>query len=197
MPGQNPVERGAGRRGLRWQHRQERRPGERRGELLPESSSGAGGGGEGGQAGGDNTHAGGEQWRSELRWKLTNGRIEARQGEGAIGGCCLENIGGQDWVSTWPGHLLPLVLHPPVLEPDLSKHHHQHRQHSQHGRSHLNRVLWQIQFVCELASLWSADVILLDELLLQPADLLPGEGGAVPPDVVQRSLLCSTVAPRT
>ena len=196
MPGQNTLERSVGRGVLGGQHRQERRPGERRGELLPESSSGAGRGGEGGQAGGDNTQAGGEQWRSELRWKLTNGRIEARQGEGAIGGCCLENIGGQDWVSTWPGHLLSLVLHPPVLEPDLSTDR-QHCQHPQHGRSHLNRVLWQIQFVSELASLWSADVILLDKLLLQPADLLPGEGCAVPPDVVQRGLLGSAVAART
>ena len=122
MSGQTSVERGGGGGGVGRQHRQERGPGERRGELLPQGGGGAGGGGQGGQAGGDNTQAGGEEWRSELRWELANGRIEARQGEGAIGGSCLENIGGQDWVSTGPGHLLSLVLHPPVLEPDLDTH---------------------------------------------------------------------------
>ena len=31
----------------------------------------------------------------------------------------LENIGSKHGVPTWPGHLLTLVFHPPVLEPHL------------------------------------------------------------------------------
>ena len=198
MPGQDPVERGAGGGGVGGQHRQEGGPREGRGELLPQGSSGAGGGGEGGQTGGYHTQARGEQGRPELRWELTNGRVEARQREGAIGGGCLENIGGQDWVPTGPGHLLSLVLHPPILEPDLDTHSQPPTLSTLSTRTpHLNRVLWQIQFVCELASLWSADVVLLDELLLQPGYLLPGEGRPVPPDVVQGRLLGSAVPSRT
>ena len=33
----------------------------------------------------------------------------------------LEQVGGQDRVTARPDHLLPLVLHPPVLEPNLKK----------------------------------------------------------------------------
>ena len=54
---------------------------------------------------------------------------------------------------------------------------------------HLDRVLGEVELVGQLAPLGPADVVLLDELLLEPPDLLPGEGSAVPPDVVQGRLL--------
>ena len=57
--------------------------------------------------------------------------------------------------------------------------------------AHLDSVLRKVEFVGQLASLGSADVVLLDELLLQPGDLLPAEGCPVPPDVVQGGLLGS------
>ena len=50
---------------------------------------------------------------------------------------------------------------------------------------YLDGILRQIELRGELAPLGPADVVLLDKLLLQPADLLAGEGRAVPPDVVQ------------
>ena len=64
----------------------------------------------------------GEQRRPELRRELANRRVEAGQPrEGAIGGGGLEDVRGQHRVPARPRHLLPLVLHPPVLEPDLDR----------------------------------------------------------------------------
>ena len=88
----------------------------RQGELLPHG--GTRGGGQGGHGGG-HSQAGGEERRSELGRELSHWRIEAGKGKGAVGGSGLEDIGGQDGVSAGPGHLLPLVLHPTVLEPNL------------------------------------------------------------------------------
>ena len=70
--------------------------------------------------------AGGEEWRPEAatrRRESSNGRVvEAGEaGEGASGSGRLEDVGSQHRVTAGPGHLLPLVLHPPVLEPDLDK----------------------------------------------------------------------------
>ena len=47
------------------------------------------------------------------------GREEGGVGEGGGGGGRLEQVGGQQGVTTRPDHLLTLVLHTPVLEPDL------------------------------------------------------------------------------
>ena len=64
----------------------------------------------------------GEERRPELGRELANGRVEAGQpGEGAIGGGGLEDVSCQHRVPARPRHLLPLVLHPPVLEPDLGR----------------------------------------------------------------------------
>ena len=84
------------------------------------SSSGTGGRREAGGKTGRKVRPG-EEWRPELRRELTNGRIEAGEGEASIGCCSLENIGCQHRVSTWPGHLLPLVFHAPVLKPNLKQ----------------------------------------------------------------------------
>ena len=45
---------------------------------------------------------------------------------------------------------------------------------------HLDGVLGQVELVGEFAPLGPRDVILLEELLLQPPDLLPAEGRPVP-----------------
>ena len=57
--------------------------------------------------------------------------------------------------------------------------------------SYLYCIFGQVKLICELTPLWSADVVLLDKLLLQPGDLLPGEGRPVSPDVVQGGLVLS------
>ena len=68
-----------------------------------------------------------EEWRPEAahtrRRESSNGRvIEAGEaGEGAISSGRLEDVGSQHRVTAGPGHLLPLVLHPPVLKPNLEK----------------------------------------------------------------------------
>ena len=57
--------------------------------------------------------------------------------------------------------------------------------------SYLYCIFWKVKLICELTPLWSADVVLLDKLLLQPGDLLPGEGRPVAADVVQGGLVLS------
>ena len=75
----------------------------------------------------DLREAGREEWRPEAahtrRRESSNGWvIEAGEaGEGAISSGRLEDVGSQHRVTAGPGHLLPLVLHPPVLEPNLEK----------------------------------------------------------------------------
>ena len=61
------------------------------------------------------------------------------------------------------------------------------------NRNYLYCVFCQIQLFSQLTSLWSWNIIFLHELLLQHSHLLPGEGCAVAPDVVQGLLTCGVV----
>lgn len=51
-------------------------------------------------------------------------------------------------------------------------------------KSDLDGVLRQVELSGQLAPLGPGDVIFPDKLLLQPADLVPGEGCPISPDVV-------------
>ena len=50
--------------------------------------------------------------------------------------------------------------------------------------AYLDGVFWEVELCGELAPLGPRDVVLLDELLLEPPDLLPRERRSVPTDVV-------------
>lgn len=54
--------------------------------------------------------------------------------------------------------------------------------HPKH-QTYFNRALRKVQLRGELAPPRPGHVVLLVELLLQPRELVPGERGAVPPDV--------------
>ena len=112
-------------RGAGGQHGQQAGPGEGGGQGAQARPLGRTGGRAQGRHG--LREAVREQRRPEAahtrRRESSNGWvIEARQpGERAIGGGRLEDVGCQHRVPAGPGHLLPLVLHPPVLEPNLEK----------------------------------------------------------------------------
>ena len=92
-------------------------------ELLPKrrrtGRRGERGSGELGERRGE-PKTGGGHWWPELRAELSNRRIETVERESSIGCSSLEDIGGQDRVTTRPGHLLALVFHTAVLEPNLA-----------------------------------------------------------------------------